>query len=263
MSIHPAHDALREILVDAGRYALAGRQEADVEWKEDGSPVTSVDRELDARIAEGLARAFADAGVRGEEGAHEEGPGGTFYVDPIDGTRAFMQGLAYWGPTVALVRGGQLELGALYLPMLDDWWFAARGAGAWRNGERLTGPATRGRRRDRILFAPSRIHDAPPGLWPGKVRVLGSAAAHLALVAAGSGSAALIPEWSLWDVGCGALLVTESGGVLCGLDGSAVDLVGGERGLPFLAGAPTALQDVVQGLRGHQGSAEDARVGRE
>lgn len=259
-SPHPDHDALRDLLTEAGRFALSRRGGTIVERKADGTLVSDVDRTLDARIAEGLRARFPDVGVRGEEGADRDGPAGTFFIDPVDGTHAYLQGLAYWGPTVTLVRDGALVLGALYLPVLDQFFFAADGAGAWRNGERLPGPDQREQTGDRVLFAPSRIHDAPAGLWPGKVRVLGSTAAHLALVASGAGSATLVPSWSLWDVGCGALLVTESGGALSGLDGEEVDLVRGPKGLSFLAGAPTALGDVVRAVRRQQGSSRDARA---
>lgn len=257
--LHPDHDALRDLLTEAGRFALSHRDDTRVERKPDGSLVSDVDRTLDARIAAGLRERFPGTGVRGEEGAHQTGEAGTFFVDPVDGTHAFLQGLAYWGPTVGLVRDDELVLGALYLPVLDQFFFAARGHGAWRNGEPLPGPDRRQRTGDRVLFAPSRIHDAPAGLWDGKVRVLGSTAAHLALVASGAGSATLVPSWNLWDVGCGALLISESGGSLCGLDGGPVDLVRGPPGLPFLAGASTALSDVVTAVRHQQESSSDAR----
>lgn len=255
----PNHDVLLELLRPAGRYAVEARGSATAEWKADGSPVTAVDRHLDATLAAGLLERYPGVGVLGEEGAHTAGRG-TFHIDPIDGTRAYLQGLAHWGPTVCLEEDGQLQFGAFYMPLLDAFYYGERGRGAWRNGVRLQGPAATHEPRDRILFAPSRIHDAPRGLWPGKVRVLGSAAAHLALVAAGAGAATLLPTWSLWDVGCGALLISESGGVLCGLDGAPIDVVRARQGLPFLAGAPTALQDVVAALQNHQGVSTDGRT---
>jgi myo-inositol-1(or 4)-monophosphatase len=259
MPLPTHHDVLLDLLRDAGRYAVAHRDTAEAEWKADGSPVTAVDRHLDATLAAGLVDRFPGVGVCGEEGARIEGQG-TFHVDPVDGTRAYLQGLAHWGPTVCLEEDGALVLGAFYMPLLDTYFYAERGRGAWCDGKPVAGPSLQSRVRDRILFAPSRIHDAPRGLWRGKVRVLGSAAAHLALVAAGAGAAALLPTWSLWDVGCGVLLITESGGVLSGLDGRPVDVVGGERGLPFLAGAPTALQDVVAAWTRHQGVVTNART---
>ncbi len=254
MARPPAHDTLRAILVEAGRYAQLHRGDAQVERKTDGSVVSSVDRLLDARLAAALRSAFPGVGLCGEEGSQQRGRG-VFYIDPIDGTHAWLNGLAYWGPTVAYAEDGILRFGAFYLPDLDTYWFAGRGEGAWRNGVPIVPRRHPSSAHQRVLFAPSRIHRAPFP-WTGKIRVLGSTAAHLALVATGAGACAFIPRWSPWDVGCGALLVTESGGVLSGLDGATVDLVGGVSHPPFLAGEPDAVQEVVRAFRDHEGSTD-------
>lgn len=245
-----AQEALQALLLAAGRMALDAQ--VGVAWasKADGSPVSEADKAIDAFLAEGLTEAFPGMGVVGEEGASRQGEKGTFFVDPIDGTEAYLQRLAQWGPTVTAVIDGRVDFGAFYAPAVDEFWFVARGHGAWRNGVRLPMLSDAGPAQKQVIFVPSRFHQGPRVDWKGKVRALGSTAAHLAHVAGGAGVAAIIPKWSLWDVGCGALMIEEVGGKVCGFDGRPVDLVAGPVGLPLLAGASTALQMLTAELVG-------------
>lgn len=251
---------LQLLMERAGAEALARFRAASPERKADGSVVTEADRAVEAILIEGLTRAFPGDGIVGEEGARvQPRPGAaTWYVDPIDGTSAFVGQLAYWGPTVCRVQDGQLDVGAFYVPRLDELWYAEHGGGAWRDGVRLRGgPDVRSRGGDTILFVPSRFHRRGPAPWTGKVRALGTSAAHLALVAAGAGVGAVIPHWSLWDVGCGALLIREAGRMIWDLAGNDFVPEASEHGLPFLAGTAEAMQQLTA-----NGWAEAAMLGR-
>jgi myo-inositol-1(or 4)-monophosphatase len=232
--------AIERILRAAGDIALEHFGRAEPATKDDGSWVTEADRRVEAYLTEAITSAFPGTGVLGEEGHRVEGTD-MWYIDPIDGTTAFVQGLVYWGPTVCLVRDGELHAGALYLPMLDEFWYAERGGGAWLNGQRIQPADSDDVGTQAGLFVPSDIHRRPPPPWPGKIRALGSTAAHLALVAAGRGMAVVIPRWSLWDIGCGVLLIEESGGRICDVRGQSVQVTTCRAGLPILAGASTAL----------------------
>lgn len=217
---------------------------AIAERKPDGSQVTEADRAAEGVLVEGLARLFPGTAIAGEEGTVVAGSGGTWYVDPLDGTSAYLEGLGHWGPTVCLVDGDALRLGAFWLPRLREWWFAERGQGAWRDDVRLH-PADPGPpQRLHSLYLPSRHHRVGPLPWPGKVRALGSSAAHLAQVAGGGAVATLIPTWAMWDVGCGVLLVEEAGRKVVDRTGAPFDPVARPNQL-FLAGAPHALDALV------------------
>ncbi len=239
---------LEQLLERAGALALSHFHHSPPQLKPDGSIVTEADRACEALLVEAIQAAFPADGIEAEEGSlvtPREG-GATWLIDPIDGTSAFVGGLAYWGPTVSRVRDGVLEVGAFYVPRLGEHWYAQRGGGAWRGRERLWLPDAAPTPRS-ILFAPSRFHRAGVVPWPGKIRVLGSSAAHLALVAAGGGVATVIPRWFLWDVGCGVLLIREAGGVIWNPDGETLAPERCAPGLPFLAGAPTALGALTDG----------------
>lgn len=241
-------DELRVILDDAGRVAMSYFGRVVAERKADGTPVTEADRAVEERIVEQIVRRFPGESVASEEGHVVHGVPGApvWYVDPIDGTGAFVSQLAYWGPTVCRVVDGSLESGAFHVPRVAEHWFASVGGGAWRDGRRLwpDRDPTEVERND-VLFVPSRFHRRQPLPWAGKVRALGSSAAHLAHVASGGGLAAFVPKWELWDVGCGTLLIREAGRVVWTAEGEVVNPERVTAGLPLLAGAPNALRTLV------------------
>lgn len=232
---------LERLLKRAGACSYSYFGSAQVSHKADGSLVTDADKVAEEVLLEGLTEAFPGYGVRGEEGAHVDGERGTWYVDPLDGTSAFVQLLAHWGPTVCLVEDGELVLGAFWLPRLNEYWYAEKGKGAYLNGRRLAQRGSVRPSRDQVLLLPSRFHRMGPLDWPGKARVLGSSAAHLALVAAGGADATIIPRWCLWDVGCGVLLAEETGHLICTVDGQELSVVQ-QQGLPFMVGASNAVE---------------------
>ena len=242
MPTAPCNDArvLARILEQAGRRALEFFQTVNTEYKRDGSEVTEADRQCSEIIVEALTRAFPSCAVVSEEGEAVAGSGPTWFVDPIDGTAAFLEGLSTWGPAISLVDGDEVLMGAVYLPRLGEHWFATRGGGAWRGDTRLTmlepRPLTR---RDSICIG-SRFHRVGPLPWKGKVRCLGSSAIHLTQVAAGGSVATVIPFWEIWDVGAGCLMVEEVGGMVQDLHGTPLRLSSNGGG-PFVAGHTDTL----------------------
>lgn len=231
---------LASILAEAGRVALRHFGQVSATLKADGTQVTVADKEVEEVLLTGLMRAFPKTGIIGEEGAAVTGSDGTWYVDPIDGTSSFVEGLAHWGPTICMIRDGRLEVGALWLPRLNEFWYARRGHGAWRNDQRLCPPNISEISRHHSLYVPSRFHEKPPISWPGKIRGLGSSATHLAMVASGGAAATVVWRWEPWDVGCGILLVREAHRCVREVNGQSFDPIQ-HRGLPVVAGAPTAL----------------------
>jgi myo-inositol-1(or 4)-monophosphatase len=238
-------------LAGAKAYSYFGRP--IVERKGDGSLVTDADKAAEELIVEGLIKAYPGYSVYGEEGASVEGTKGTWYVDPLDGTSAFVEGLAHWGPTICLVENGELKLGGFFIPRLQEFWFAEKGQGAFRNQARLPVVESTKISYESVILLPSRFHSSGPLDWPGKARVLGSTAAHLALVAGQGALATIIPKWSLWDVGCGVLLAGETGHAIRGLDGHEMSVVD-RKGLPFAVGAPNALRYLLD-----EGRLQEAR----
>lgn len=242
--VSPLDRVLGELLVRAGEAATRRFGAPTVTRKEDGTPVTDADTAAEALLVEGLRAAFPGDAVTAEEGGGHEGGRRLWVVDPLDGTAAFSEGLAHWGPVVAAIEGGEVVAGALYLPRLREYYFVERGGPAYRNGAPLPPLSQDGARRPgslSVLYVPSRMHAGATLDWPGKARCLGSVAAHLALVAAGSGAGALIPPgWRPWDTAAGLALIEAVGGRALTADGQPLHLLD-HAGQAFVVGDAGAV----------------------
>jgi histidinol phosphatase-like enzyme (inositol monophosphatase family) len=109
-----------------------------VEAKSDESPVTIADRECEKLIVAELQRAFPADGLLGEEGAARESSNGRkWIIDPIDGTRDFIRGTRAWSVLIGLEEKGDVVAGFAYFPSTDEMFSAARGEGAFWDGERM------------------------------------------------------------------------------------------------------------------------------
>ena len=111
------------------------RQPVPVDIKDDASPVTLADREAERAIRDLLAERFPDHGIYGEEQGHQPGSGGTWIIDPIDGTKSFLLGNPLFGCLVGYVENGKVRAGGLTMPALDEFWIAADGLPTEMNGK--------------------------------------------------------------------------------------------------------------------------------
>src|SRR6218665_475755 len=107
--------------------------------------VTVADRESEAILAERLGRLLPEAAIVGEEGVFADpaaldraGDALCWIIDPLDGTHNFAEGKAPFGILIALAEAGEAGAGWLYDPLTGRLCHAARGKGAWIDGERIT-----------------------------------------------------------------------------------------------------------------------------
>jgi 3'(2'), 5'-bisphosphate nucleotidase len=269
-SVPAAARELLALLQEAGDAALRHfSPEVRVERKADGSPVTAADRAAEAVLLAGIARLYPEDSAESEEGGRLAGrdlaqAAARWVIDPLDGTSAFTEGLAHWGPSLARLdsRGGGpfVRAGATWLPRLGEYWWVEGehrlhavvrdGTAAWRRLDGALVPR-------RVLYIPSEMHTwSRPLPWQGKARCLGGTAAHLALVARGSAGAAVVgPGWSSWDVAAGLGLIVGCGGVVqtIGSDqpmelGFAGGVVLPPASTPFVAGHPDVVAELVAAL---------------
>jgi histidinol-phosphatase len=203
------------------------KSDLSVETKADQSPVTRADKESEAAIIEIIRRRFPDHALLTEEsGALGDASPLRWIVDPLDGTRGFIRGGSFWGPLVALEQDGRVVAGAMALPALGDVYWAARGLGAHRNGERLRVSATPVRREATISLGEMKhLFSAPHGR--GVLELIRSAPvtrgygdlAACAMLLRGQCDAWLEAGVQIWDVAPLMILVEEAGGRFTDLSG--------------------------------------------
>lgn len=230
---------------EAGALASQAYRGTFRSWeKRPGDPVTEVDHAVNDRLFEILSDARPDYGWISEETpASDWRPDGprSWFVDPIDGTRALVRGEPFFTVSVGLVEGGQPVAGAILNPATGELCEGYRGAGV-----RWNGVAARVSDRDEI--AGSRIagfvRELPRTLREGPLRDarlerFNSVAYRLALVAAGQMEATLSASAkSCWDLAAGQFLVEEAGGRATTLTGPLPDYRTPFRAPSLLAANP-------------------------
>lgn len=223
------HAALREplaaILREAGELALIASKRPLRQWTKNGSsPVSEADIAVNDLLAAKLPPLAPQAGWLSEEtednSARLEQPL-LWVVDPIDGTRAFLDGKPDWSVSVALVADGRPVLGGLYAPVTDEMFLAAAGAGASVNGTRLAadpGDVLAGARVAGPQGHLRKLAAIAPRILPQPK--IHSLALRLARVAQGALDTALASRNSSdWDLAAADLLVHEAGGAMSDFEG--------------------------------------------
>jgi myo-inositol-1(or 4)-monophosphatase len=208
---------------------------------ERASIVTWADVTAQAAILEVIRERFPGHAVLAEEdqagggGAAADEPGVTWLVDPLDGTSNYAHGVPFACTSVAVRDAEGLAAGAIVDPFREELFTATRGGGAWLGDESLAVSAVDSPAR--ALVCTGIQSDDPDAIAAfGRrivalsrecrgVRCVGSPALCLAYVAAGRIDAFLERDATFaWDVGAGALLITEAGGRIEDLDGGPLNL---------------------------------------
>jgi myo-inositol-1(or 4)-monophosphatase len=182
------------------------------------NPLTEADLAADAVLREELSALLPDAGWLSEETADSPERlerAAVWIVDPIDGTREYSQGVPEFAISVALAFRGEVVLGLLLNPAIDEMLIARSGGGVLRNGQPVPPSSTCGQLDGSVLLA-SRTETRRGEFEPFKarmqVRESGSTAWKLGLIAAGEGDAYFTRKpRNEWDVAAGILLCREAG----------------------------------------------------
>jgi histidinol phosphatase-like enzyme (inositol monophosphatase family) len=125
---------------EAGKITLEYFQtNLKIERKADQSPVTIADRRSEEKIREMIGRFFPNHGIVGEEFGETKGAGEyTWYIDPIDGTQAFVRGVPIYGVLLGLAKRNELVVGVAHMPALNETVSAAVGQGCYWNGRKAS-----------------------------------------------------------------------------------------------------------------------------
>lgn len=223
-----------------------------------GDIVTEVDEESERYVIDRIRRQYPNDRIISEEsGEVAAGEGEMVWViDPIDGTRNYMLGIPFFCVSIGLARGGVPWMGAIYDPMHDEMFFAERGKGALRNGERIRVSEEDSiedsiisvswvrRKVDRTKFL-KYIDELSRDT--SYFRRLGSAALVMAYIACGRMDGYLQAGLNPWDVAAGLVLIEEAGGVVTDFGGRPIDLR--KKNIEIVTGNPKIhsilLKDVI------------------
>lgn len=239
----PTATELRDVAVAAARAGGAVVTEGmhrpkQVELKsERSSIVTWVDVHAQREIVRVISERFPDHAILAEEGGPDSSTDGpcTWLVDPLDGTSNYAHGVPFSCTSVAVLDADGLAAGAIYEPFRNELFTAVRGGGAWLDDQRLSVSTTDVL--SRALVGTGIQSEDPSAIAEfGRrmvalsthcraVRCVGSPALCLAYVAAGRMDA-FVERGSTfaWDVGAGALMITEAGGFIEAPDRSPLNL---------------------------------------
>jgi histidinol-phosphatase len=199
-----------------------------VSTKPDLTPVTEADREVERVMRERIVAARPGHAVVGEEFGTEGAGQWRWILDPIDGTKNYVRGIPIWATCIGLQHGDEMVMGVVSAPALGRRWWAARGEGAFANGEAIRVSSV-------AQVADAQLsYDSVPG-WEDqglgerfmglarrcwRTRGLGDFWSHV-LVAEGAVDIAVEPEVSVWDVAAIQVIVEEAGGRFTDLAGAA------------------------------------------
>lgn len=260
---------LVEATREAGRIALGYFKRDPKVWtKGANSPVTEADLAANHSLHATLTAARPDYGWLSEESVDTVdrlNRRRLFVVDPIDGTRGFIDGNSDWCVSVALVEDDAPVAAALFVPARDEFFEATAGGGARLNGKpveisgrsvlegaRIAGPA----RHLRAMAA--------HGMDPSERRFTPSLAYRFALVACGRVDVATArPGAYDWDLAAVDLLVQEAGGTLRDLEGARLRFNGAVPRHPALIASTPALASaavaiIAEAEAGHEASGSSA-----
>ena len=224
-TLDAARVAAREAATTAGKLIAQRLGESHVVDEMHAHDIKlAVDRESQEMISGVLLRSFPDHGILGEEGAAGD-PASDYQwiVDPIDGTVNYFYGIPHFGVSVALRWRGQVIVGVIFDPMVNELWEVAEGDRPLCNGKPIQVSA-RGdlsqavvsmgfaKRSGALQYSIRRYERVAPAVR--KIRMLGSAALEMAYVASGRLDAYIEEQVSIWDIAAGRLLVERAGGTV-------------------------------------------------
>lgn len=222
-------DLLTSSVARAGALALKYFESDFKAWeKSKDNPVTEADLAVDRLLAEALWEARPGYGWLSEESADDPARLAcrrVWMVDPIDGTRAFVNRRPEFAVSAALVEDGRPVLGTVFNPVTDVFFAARLGAGAFLGETRLAIKPRAELQGARMLgyrhfFSSEKYWPVP---WPRMdYAQINSIALRMALVAAGNHDVVVsVRPKSDWDIAAADLIVTEAGGAAVDSDGAA------------------------------------------
>jgi len=219
-------DLITNLARESGEIALRFFGKSPEVWMKEGeSPVSEADYAIDSFLKEKLLEARPDYGWLSEETEDtldRVETKRTFVVDPIDGTRGFINGMKRWCVSIAIVENNRPIAGVLECPVMNETITASAGNGTKINGTailskplkkddtiRIAGPRSLGREFGKLVYQNSEVVPFVPSL-----------AYRLAMISSGQIDLSLARGSAKdWDLAAADLIVHEANASLTNIDG--------------------------------------------
>lgn len=241
MTYNKEFDVLRETLYEAGDAILElYNKDVDIETKHDNSPVTEADLRANEIIIDSLRDEFPQDGIISEEeySLEEFSKKRVWVIDPLDGTKDFINKTGEFSILVGLIEKGETVLSAVYLPVKRKLYYAKKSKGAFveQNDETYKIQVSNTQEKDNLKMIISRNHFSA---FEEKVskkfgiknfEKCGSIGIKLCLIAEGKADFYLnaSPYLGKWDACAPALILKEAGGVVFDKNGEELQYLDGK-----------------------------------
>jgi len=202
------------------------KQDFEVEYKQDSSPLTLADKKANDIIEDGLNKLSVNLPILSEEGndiPYKDRKDWEYFwlVDPLDGTKEFVKKNDEFTVNIALIHKDTPILGVVYAPALDVCYWAKQGEGAFKDGQSLPLKAESQRNTYKIVASRSHMSDETQAFIDAidtqKEKELISIGSSLKICLVAEGEADIYPRLGPtmeWDTGAAHAIVNESGGQL-------------------------------------------------
>jgi len=229
-TVNKAIEKSSALLIERWKDGIANPIPFDL--KDDLSPVTETDKQIETEIRKIIAEDHPDHSVIGEELGVENNEDSVYkwIIDPIDGTKQFIRGMRFFGTQIAVMRENQMIVGASNAPALNERIVAVKNEGTKLNGKpiRVSNIDTL----NRSFFSHGDIkYFAQTNTLQQLIRLCTNSWGNRGfgdfwsyhLVAQGQIDAMLEAKTSIWDIAAISLIVTEAGGAVSDFAGNPID----------------------------------------
>ncbi len=196
------------------------KDEKEIELKGIDNPVTIADKKADKYLYNFISGEFPDYGWLSEETVDTKerlSKDRVWIVDPLDGTKEFIEGVPHFAVSIALVENGEPVVGVIYNPAKNEMFSCQKGKGIYFNGDKMKISSKKSLAESSIIVSRSEIKRNEWEPYKDKFKTInpiGSVAYKLALVSAGKYDIfATVAPKNEWDICAGDCLVNEAGGV--------------------------------------------------
>ncbi len=220
-----AADAAAEVI--SGYYDRA----LEIKTKPDQTPVTEADTAAEQAIRRIIGERYPDHGFYGEETGRSGSGDFLWLVDPLDGTKSFIRHYPFFSTQIALSFKNELVVGVSNAPWFGEQAWAARGLGAYLNGERIS--VSDCHELEKATLSSGNIASLAAGeRWPGYGKLLGQVNRtrgygdfyHYHLLASGRIDVVVESDVNILDIAALCVIVEEAGGRITDLDLEAIGL---------------------------------------